>query len=154
MTPYEKKRDFVFSFVATALSIILLLQAYTYSPESSSFPKFLLGFMLICSTYLLIKNILGKVSSDSLDATNKEASELIASVKVALCVIGSTVAYALAIQYIGYFVSTTIFFLSIMIVYGKNAIWLSVVTSATFMLIMYVLFIWFLGMRLPKGLLF
>lgn len=152
MTHYEKKRDFIFSFIATALSIILLMQAYTYSPESSGFPKFLLGFMLICSVYLLIKSIRVKVRDSSVVST--EVGELLASLRVALCVIGGTIAYALAIQYIGYFVSTSLFFLIIMIGYGKNAVWLSVASSGGFMLTMYVLFVWFLGMRLPEGLLF
>jgi hypothetical protein len=41
-----------------------------------------------------------------------------------------------------------------MLVYGKNKLLPSLLSLAGFVAVMYSLFVWFLGMRLPEGLLF
>ncbi len=73
--------------------------------------------------------------------------------KTPLAVFGGTVAYALAMRYVGYFVGTTVFFLCAMTLLGRNRLRTALIASAVFMSVMYALFIWFLGMRLPEGLL-
>jgi len=154
MTPYEKKRDCIFALVATAISTLGLVQAFTYPPESSNFPKFLLWLMLLFSVLLLIKNI--RTAAVSVDAASAAASRagLYDSLKTAAFVICGTAVYALAIRYIGYFVGTAAFFLYVMLVYGKNKLLPSLLSLAGFVAVMYSLFVWFLGMRLPEGLLF
>ena len=151
MTSYEKKRERLFAVFMTAASAILLIRSCMYAPESSGFPRFLTGLMLFFSLILLVK---------SFRAPKRAAGEAVPSrtfrqlFGVPIFVIGSTILYAAGIRYLGYFASTTVFFLWFMAFYGKNTLWLSLVASISFMTVTYGLFIRFLGMRLPEGLLF
>lgn len=152
MTPYEKKRELIFSVGATAFSALLLARCFSYPAESSGFPKFLCGLMLLFSVILLHKTMRAPTEEDEIGDAGKRAG-FRRNVGTALAVIGGTVAYVLAIMYIGYFVGTTVFFLGAMVVFGKNKFVPSLLASSGFMVVMYALFVWFLGMRLPEGIL-
>lgn len=153
MTPYEKKRDIIFAVATSVFSGLLLALAFSYPPASSGFPKFLLGLMLLLSLLLLAKSFRARAAAVP-EKDKSDAAALRKNMKTALAVIGSTAAYALAVRHIGYFSATTAFLLGVMVLYGKNKLLSAMTASVAFMAVMYALFVWFLGMRLPEGLLF
>jgi len=57
-------------------------------------------------------------------------------------------------MYIGYFVSSIIFLVGTMSVFGKQSLFTKTIATAGFLLVVYALFVSFLGLRLPEGLLF
>lgn len=150
MTSFEKKREILFSLSALALSVSILAVCFTYPPEASSFPKFIAALMVFFSLALVGKSFCAQI----LESNPSEAKSFFKALGGAIAVIACTALYALGIIYVGYFVSTTIFFFITMVLYGKNKIMPFLFASAGFMGIMYGLFVWFLGMRLPEAFLF
>ncbi len=150
MNAFQKKRDVYFSFCAILVSAFLLCKSLTYASESAVFPLFLTSLMLLLAVLLLIKTLREQV------VHGEDTSAVVAfwgTVKCALWVISATAAYVAGIIYLGYFVSTAVFFLSIMLGYGKNA-WLpSLLSTVGFLAIIYGLFVSFLGISLPQGIL-
>ncbi len=148
---FEKKRDIYFALCATLISALLLCKALGYSTDSAIFPIFLTCLMLFLAVLLLIKSILAKVTHDN---SQQEHISQGALLRCALGVLGSTAIYIAGIMYVGYFVSTAIFFLSVMLLYGKNELVPSLAATAIFLLTIYGLFVYFLGINLPQSLLF
>ena len=159
MTICKDKKELIFSSVITAVSGLLMLQSFRYPPESSGFPRFLTILMLCFSLMLLVRSVKiyqASAKNRSSEGETKEGGEqpLMKKLSIPLVIFASTGAYAVAIQHIGYFVSTTLFFLGTMTYFGRHRLWVSFLASLAFMLVIYALFIKFLGLRMPEGLLF
>lgn len=157
MALHADQKELVFSLSITAISAALLLRSFAYPAESSNFPRFLTALMLFFSLILLVKDIRERNASSAATQKSAEAPRATgssSSFRTAFLVFAGTALYAGAIQYIGYFVSTTVFFVGMMTLFGKHRLWVSFCSSAAFMLAMYALFVKFLGLRLPEGLLF
>ncbi|MDR1708641.1 MAG: tripartite tricarboxylate transporter TctB family protein [Candidatus Accumulibacter sp.] len=151
MTSYEKKREVIFAVTMTAISALLLARSCMYAPESSGFPRFLTGLMLLFSLILLTKSWRTRSAPINADAVHRTFRQIFG---LPAFVIGGAILYAIGIKYVGYFASTMLFFLGAMVFYGKNKLWKALVASVSFMAVMYGLFVRFLGMRLPDGLLY
>ena len=153
----KDKKELTFSVAITGISGLLMLQAFNYPPESSGFPRFLTILMMFFSLILLMRSIKvcrASQSSRTCDTSGAGESFQTKKLTVPLVIFTATALYAVAIQYIGYFVSTTLFFLSTMTYFGKHRLWVSLFSSIAFMVVIYALFIKFLGLRMPDGLLF
>ncbi len=74
--------------------------------------------------------------------------------KAPVLVFSLTIAYLAGIMYIGYFVSNTIFLIGTMSIFGRQGLFTKTIATAGFLLVVYALFVSFLGLRLPEGLLF
>ncbi len=149
------QKELNFSLSITAISAALLFQSFAYPAESSSFPRFLTILMLFFSLMLVIKNIRGRTADfDAIPHTETSRTSdfsLSRRRKVTFFIFAGTLLYVGAIQYIGYFVSTIVFFVGMMTLFGRHKLSISLCTSAAFMLVMYALFVKFLGLRLPEG---
>ncbi len=150
MGTFEKKRDIYFSLCAVMFSAFLLLNALSYAAESAAFPVFLTSLMVFFAVILLIKSILTSPIQEDDQAARAQYKGL---VRCAFGVIGSTCLYVAGIVYVGYFVSTAVFFLSVMLLYGKNKLFPSLLATTSFLVIIYALFVYFLGIHLPQSLL-
>ena len=151
------QKELNFSLSITAISAVFLFQSFAYPAESSSFPRFLTILMLFFSLMLLIKSIRERVADfgaiPRTETSRTSYFSLPRKRKVALFIFAGTLLYVGAIQYIGYFVSTIVFFVGMMTLFGRHKLLISLCTSAAFLLVMYALFVKFLGLRLPEGLL-
>ncbi len=65
-----------------------------------------------------------------------------------------TAAYVFAVNYAGYFVSTVVFMFLAMFLFGERRILPMAGATAVFLGVVYALFVSFLGLRLPEGILF
>lgn len=143
-----RSKDLYFSILVTALSGFLTAQSYTYEPESAVFPKFLGALMTIFSLMMLFRAIKAHSAGEAA-APSKPAG-----FRIAAAIFAASFAYIAGIQYVGYFVSTTIFLVLSMIGFGEKRPLPIAAATLVFMGVIYVLFISFLGLRLPTGLLF
>ena len=83
-----------------------------------------------------------------------QSGEVIASLVPAFKVFLITSLYVLAIDYIGYFAATAAFLLGAMALFGNRRLLVMGCVTASFLALIYALFVLFMGVRLPEGLLF
>ena len=152
MTERNTRKELFFAVAMTVLSALLTIQSFRYSHESSVFPRFLTLLMCVFSLLLLFKNIRRLKESEGRNGS-LSLSDAIRSLKIPAVVFGGTALYAVAINYIGYFTSTLLFMAGPMIAFGKQKVTTSIAITVIFMAVIYALFVSFLGLGLPKGLL-
>ncbi|MDO4988610.1 MAG: tripartite tricarboxylate transporter TctB family protein [Synergistes sp.] len=143
-------KDKFFAVAVTLISALLTAQAFSYPYESSQFPRFLCILMLLFSAIMLIKNL----KSNTSQTTELSAASFAAATKIPVAVFGSVTIYVVGIAYIGYFVSTALFMALTMIGFGERKVLHIAAAIAVFLAVVYALFVSFLGLRLPEGLLF
>lgn len=148
----ENKKDILFSVLTLVLSAALLGRSFHYSLESIQFPRFLAILMLFFSALMLIKSIRSAKHTEGADEQNSSFS--IQNFKIPAAVFGGTIAYVLCIQYLGYIVSTLVFLVGGMTYLGRHKIYVSLGSSLVFLCVVWALFIKFLGLRLPSGIIF
>ncbi|MCF0247320.1 MAG: tripartite tricarboxylate transporter TctB family protein, partial [Synergistes sp.] len=114
------------------------------------FPRFLSVLMVFFSVAILIKTVKNK--SAVKDSSSGEG--FLASLKLPAAVFGSAAVYLMCIQYVGYFCSTVAYMFLSMFFFGERRPLPIFAAVFIFLAVIYALFISFLGLRLPEGLLF
>lgn len=142
-------KERIFSIGISVLSVLLMIQAFRYPVESSQFPRFLCILMVVFSLMILIRTLKGKCVG-----CNSNTAGFSETAKFPVIVFSSALAYVLGISYIGYFVSTVAYMFSMMFIFGEKRIFPMLIAIAVFLGVVYALFVSFLGLRLPEGLLF
>lgn len=131
------------------LSSAFLVQALSYAAESSQFPRFLMGVQLLFSLIFLFQQF-----RQPLEPKTVQNLEVIASLVPAFKVFLITSLYVLAIDYVGYFSATAAFLLGAMALFGNRRLVVMGLVTGSFLALIYALFVLFMGVRLPQGLLF
>lgn len=150
----KTSKELFFAVSITVISSLLLITSFTYPAESSEFPRFLCGLMLFFSVLILVKALRSRrVAKENIN-TEESSGSIMFKLKVPAIVFSLTIAYVVGIMYIGYFVSSIIFLVGTMSVFGKQGLFAKTIATAGFLLVVYALFVSFLGLRLPEGLLF
>jgi len=145
----NKTKELFFAVSISVISLLLLMTSFTYPRESSDFPRFLCGLMVVFSLLILIKTLRLPVGTKETYTGN-----IWGRLKIPAIVFFVTIAYVVGIMYIGYFVSSVIFFIGSMSVFGREKLLPKAIATAGFLIVVYALFVSFLGIRLPQGLLF
>ncbi len=140
-------KDKIYGLGVTLISVLLTCQAFRYPPESSQFPRFLCILMVVFSLISLVRAIKNS-------EPKKEEVSFAQNFKIPCIVFATAIAYGLGIAKIGYFVSTIAYLLVTMYIFGARRIVPMVVSSAIFLIVIYALFVQFLGLRLPEGIFF
>ncbi|HIT04077.1 MAG TPA: tripartite tricarboxylate transporter TctB family protein [Candidatus Caccocola faecipullorum] len=140
-------KEKVYSLSVTVISVLLTVQAFRYPAESSHFPRFLCILMVLFSLISLSKALKDKEQK-------REEITFASTVKLPLIVFLTAIAYIFGIAYVGYFVSTTVYMLVMMFLFGERRIIPMGAAVAVFLIVIYALFVHFLGLRLPEGILF
>lgn len=140
-------KEKVYSLSVTAISALLTVQAFRYPAESSHFPRFLCVLMVLFSLISLSRALKEK-------EPKREEVTFASTVKLPLIVFLTAIAYIFGIAYIGYFVSTAVYMIFMMLLFGERRIVPIGAAIAVFIIVIYALFVHFLGLRLPEGILF
>ncbi|MEG1602728.1 MAG: tripartite tricarboxylate transporter TctB family protein [Cloacibacillus sp.] len=141
-------KNLFFAASITVISTLLAAQSFSYPAESAVFPRFLCILMVFFSILILIKTLKNNVQKQ------EDGGSIIQTFKLPVLVFGLTALYIIAIQHIGYFVSTVAFMAFTMFFFGERRFLPSAAAILIFLGVVYALFISFLGLRLPEGLLF
>lgn len=149
MTHYSHRKDRSFAVIMVLLSAAFLAQSLRYPAESSQFPRFLMGVQLLFSLIFLFQQFRHPLGPKAV-----QSGEVIASLVPAFKVFLITSLYVLAIDYIGYFSATAAFLLGAMALFGNRRLVVMGLVTACFLALIYALFVLFMGVRLPQGLLF
>lgn len=149
MAHLSQRKDRAFAVIMVLVSAAFLAQALSYPAESSQFPRFLMGVQLLFSLIFLFQQFRHPVGPKTV-----QSGEVIASLVPAFKVFLVTSLYVLAIDYIGYFAATAAFLLGAMALFGNRRLVVMGVVTVCFLALIYALFVLFMGVRLPQGLLF
>lgn len=149
MTNYSHRKDRSFAVIMVLLSAAFLAQSLSYPAESSQFPRFLMAVQLLFSLIFLFQQFRLPLASKSVPN-----NEVIASLAPAFKVFLITSLYILAIDSIGYFSATAAFLLGAMSLFGNRRVVVMALVSGCFLVLIYALFVLFMGVRLPQGFLF
>ena len=146
-----KKTDIGVVGVMYAVCAFFYVYSYQLTAESKKYPMFTIILLFGLTTLYLVQMILAakKFGVES-GADEVFAGFLPAQFIVSLVL---TLAYFFLIKYLGFF-SATIIFMFASLLYLKVKIVPSLITVASVTLLIYFAFVVFLGVRLPKGLLF
>jgi hypothetical protein len=150
----NKYKELFFAISISVISLLLLLTSFTYPPESSVFPKFLCSLMLLFSLLILVKALRSRTGAKENNQTEESSGNIICKFKIPTLIFSLTILYIAGIMYIGYFVSSIIFLIGTMSIFGKRGLLAKTIATAGFLIVVYALFVSFLGLRLPEGLLF
>ncbi|NLD06121.1 MAG: tripartite tricarboxylate transporter TctB family protein [Synergistaceae bacterium] len=150
----KTSKELFFAISITVISLLLLITSFTYPLKSSQFPRFLCGIMLLLSILILLRALRSRAGVQKSTNTEENSGSSIGKLKVPAIIFSLTIAYVAGIMYIGYFVSSVIFLIGTMTIFGKQRFLTKTIATAGFLIVVYALFVSFLGLRLPQGLLF
>ena len=156
MIRISRKKELWFAAVMTLFSAALLARALSYPPESSQFPRFLLGTQLAFCLALLGRAVwkpktAADPGNDKVPVPVSPVAKTFAAAKIPIQIFVASSAYILAIEALGYFVATAAFLSGTMYLFGKHKPLVLIGLSLGFLLTIYALFVLFIGVRLPQG---
>ncbi len=143
----QKKNEYTLSGVFVVISAIYGLSILKLPTEDTLYPKFVL-FLLIVLTIVSFFQTYFSVDNEKAEGLFKDFN-----VKQFGTVLTVGIIYIALINIIGYFVSTSIFMLSLLILL-KNSKRTSIIVTIVFAVFLYLVFKMFLGVPLPSGKLF
>ena len=146
MAKTSRTRECGFAAAMVLLSAAFLIRAFMYPAASSQFPRFLMLLQLIFSVILFVLSLRVPRAAGT-------GSFRLAALYPPIKVFVASAVYVLAIGYLGYFTATALFLCGSMYWFGKHGPLVLIGVSGGFILTVYALFILFIGVRLPEGLL-
>lgn len=144
-------QDFFVGAFLAALSILFLVMTLDLNPGTTTYPRIVLGTLLLMSIAICIKSVINTGNND--ERTSDESILTIKLIKYPFVVFGVIVIYVLSIMYIGFFVSTglmTIYMLYFMKVRKISSYIYTVIGIIVFV---HLLFGVQLNVNLPSGIL-
>lgn len=157
----EKYLRFVvkrYLFVPMAFVFVLLYwsSASKLQAKSIVFPKAITALMIP----LFIWAIIDSIRDYRALAANKEIPEekkwdcSLRITKTKLCILGATILYLILLPIIGYCVMTMIYIAGLSYYLGNRNIIMLIVYTGSFFGVLYLVFVWWLKIRVPAGFLF
>lgn len=146
-----KKTDFGVVIFMYLICGLFLYMSQDLSESSKTYPLFTIWLLFGLTTLYLLRMLInaGRYGVES------GANEIFDGFKPAqffFC-LAMTVVYMLMVKYLGFFTATIIFMFAVLL-FLKVPIVATVIAVAAINLLVYLAFVKFLGVRLPKGLLF
>lgn len=149
MAHFSQRKDRSFAVIMVLASAAFLAQALSYPAESSQFPRFLMVVQLLFSLIFLVQQF-----RHPLEPKTVPNREVLVSLVPAFKVFLITSLYVLAIDVTGYFSATATFLVGAMALFGNRRLMVMGLVTGCFLALIYGLFVLFMGVRLPQGLLF
>ena len=129
-------------FVLEAFYFFLIKQL---PPKAARYPEFVLALMLFLTILLAINTFI--IKPKNVEEEDKFKGNLF---KQFFFVIAISVVYVILIDIIGFFVSTAIYLFVTMVALKSNVKW-SIVVSILFPIFLYLVFVSFLKVPVPRG---
>lgn len=130
---------------------LFLYMSQDLSETSKTYPMFTI-WLLFGLTTLYLVTMFVNAGKYGVESGTKELFDGFKPAQLLFC-IAMTVIYMLMVKYIGFFVATIVFMFAVLL-FLKVPIVATVISVVSINLLVYLAFVKFLGVRLPKGLLF
>ena len=140
-------RDVYIGIGLIAFSVFFLMESTKMHPGAAEFPRIILAVFLILSVFLMGNGLINTWKPERLKKSDKPiaAAELKSPVVIALV----SLAYVAAIDFIGFFIATTVFVPAFMLLFGVRKLAPILIVTASIDLFIYVLFTKLLSVYLP-----
>lgn len=142
-----KKYDKILTIALLLLEVFYFVLIKQLPEKAARYPYFVLGLLFFLTLILAINTFFIKSNADEEDEKFKD-------IKIGqfLFITFASVVYIILIDIVGFFTTTVIYLLVVMLGL-KNSIKWSIVTSIIFPIFIYFVFVMFLRVPVPKGLL-
>ena len=146
-----KKTDF------GVIAFMYLVCGYFYSQtvklnaDSQTYPKFTITLLFCLTTFYLLM-MLVSAKKHGVESGVQEVFADFVPKQFFVC-LAATIAYAVLIYFLGFYIATLIFLVSLLL-YLKVPYLATAITVVALLALVYFAFAKFLGVRLPKGLIF
>jgi hypothetical protein len=156
----ETKRDRVFPITLILISGVVIVATFriqtlglpeNHDPGPRALPWFLAGLLMIGGLYELAAALLTKPPASAPQKTQEPPAEP-AHIRNTLILLGSLILYFVAMPWIGFFVATLCFSISMMRLLGTGWIF-SAIASVAMLLTVHLLFVQLFKVQLPAGVL-
>lgn len=146
-----KKTDIGVVIFMYAVCGLFLSMSGSLSDASRAYPLFTIGLLFGLTTLYLLTMVVN-ARRNGVESGTEELLDGFQGMQLLVCIL-LTVAYMLLIRYLGFF-SATILFMFAVLLYLRVPLLATVLSVAAINLLVYFAFAKFLGVRLPRGLLF
>lgn len=146
-----KKTDIGVVIFMYAVCGLFLSMSGSLSDASRTYPLFTIGLLFGLTTLYLLTMVVN-ARRNGVESGTEELLDGFQGMQLLVCIL-LTVAYMLLIRYLGFF-SATILFMFAVLLYLRVPLLATVLSVAAINLLVYFAFAKFLGVRLPRGLLF
>ena len=146
-----KKTDIGVVIFMYAVCGLFLSMSGSLSDASQTYPLFTIGLLFGLTTLYLLTMVVN-ARRNGVESGTEELLDGFQGMQLLVCIL-LTVAYMLLIRYLGFF-SATILFMFAVLLYLRVPLLATVLSVAAINLLVYFAFAKFLGVRLPRGLLF
>ena len=137
-------QDLVIGLITVALGVFMWMQTAAFTDDSKQFSRFVLALFILMGAILCVLSIVNAKKPTGKEVKAKEFVN-------PLIVFAMIVAYAFLMTTIGFFPATLLFMPALMIFMGYRR-WLPMICTTIGMnLFIWVLFVYSLKVRLPKG---
>lgn len=164
----QDREDIASSVVVIAFGIVFLIYASRYpvdtlaSPGPGTFPRIAGGFVVLLGAWQLLRSAWKRWRQERPAPPARsggpvgeaEAARLRAGGWAAISLIAAFALYILGIKWIGFFASSFLFTVYVSRLAGKGDLWRAVLLSAGLCLFCYLVFVGWLKISFPSGLLF
>lgn len=141
-----KKYDKILTIGLFILEIIYFVLIKQLPERAARYPFFVLGLMVILTLLLAIETFVLKNTS------NEEEEDKFKDIKLGqfFGIILISAAYVAIIDIVGFFISTAVYLFVVMVGLKSNLKW-SIIVSVVFPIFLYLVFVLFLRVPVPRG---
>jgi hypothetical protein len=143
-----KKGEFVFYICIIIISGILIINSYNYPNLSGRLPRIILSLLFILA---IIKIIIAYLKKGKEFIIKSKKIILTNSKRRLIFIIISLILYIIGLIFLGFYISTIIFFIFIPQYLGYESIKFRIITIFVFLVFMYLMFEKLLNTPLPTG---
>ena len=143
-----KKGDFIFYISIIIISGILIINSYNYPNLSGRLPRIILSLLFTLAIIKIITSYFKKEKEFIIKTTKIKLTK---SKKRLIFIIISLIIYIGGLIFLGFYISTIIFFIFIPQYLGYESIKFRMVTIFVFLVFMYLMFEKLLNTPLPTG---
>jgi len=154
MTLYKK--DLLSSFCLLGLGLLMALQVRRMTiwsgagPQEGFFPLLISVIIVGLSLLIFVKSLISSREERS-EIKEKQMKEEVSAFRVSLYIM-LMLAYALLVKWAGFLIASALFLFLVLKYIERQRWWITIMMGSASVIISYLLFVYFLGVPLPMGL--
>lgn len=151
------KKDLLSSFCMLVVGLLLAFQSLRLSiwsqsgPEAGFFPLVVAVIIIGLSLYIIIKSLILIRSKNKEKVLEAQEKKVVSVFKVSFYAI-LMLFYGIALEKVGFLITSTLFLILILKYVERQGWKITILVGSASIIVSYILFMYFLGVPLPRGL--
>jgi|SRR5690625_4005908 len=150
-------QDVFSGIVLLLITVVFYWQTFDLPDRAALFPEFILYILMFFSVAIIINGIRKtkrEKNGEEVERTDDEERITFSKIKMPLLILGILIVYLVVLDIVGFFVTTSLLIASILYILKVRKPLTYILTIVGVELFIYVLFVYFLNVNLPQGILF